>query len=48
MQMNKCGTIAPMQKISQYLGHTSMTVTVATYARYSPSFMADAGAAAEF
>ena len=38
----------PMQKISQYLGHTSMTVTVSTYARYSPSFMADAGAAAEF
>lgn len=38
----------PMQKISQYLGHTSLTVTVATYARYSPSFMIDAGAAAEF
>ena len=38
----------PMQKISQYLGHTSLTVTANTYARYSPSFMADAGAAAEF
>lgn len=38
----------PMQKISQYLGHTSLTVTVKTYARYSPSFMRDAGAAAEF
>lgn len=38
----------PMQKISQYLGHTSMAMTASTYARYSPSFMADAGAAAEF
>lgn len=38
----------PMQKISQYLGHTSITLTASTYARYSPSFMADAGAAAEF
>ena len=38
----------PMQKISQYLGHTSITLTASTYARYSPSFMQDAGAAAEF
>lgn len=38
----------PMQKISQFLGHTSMTMTVSVYARYSPSFMRDAGAAAEF
>lgn len=38
----------PMQKISQYLGHTSLNMTVSTYARYSPSFMKDAGAAAEF
>lgn len=38
----------PMQKISQYLGHTSIIVTSNIYARYSPSFMADAGAAAEF
>lgn len=38
----------PMQKISQYLGHTSLTMTVSVYARYSPSFMQDAGAAAEF
>ena len=38
----------PMQKISQYLGHTSITVTANTYARYSPSYMADAGAAVEF
>lgn len=38
----------PMQKISQYLGHTSLQTTFAIYARYSPSFMADAGAAAEF
>lgn len=38
----------PMQKISQYLGHTSLTMTVAVYARYSPSFMQDASKAAEF
>lgn len=38
----------PMQKISQYLGHTSITLTSTVYARYSPSFMTDAGAAAEF
>jgi len=38
----------PMQKISQYLGHTSLAVTVSTYARYQPSFMADAGVAVEF
>jgi integrase len=38
----------PMQKIAQYLGHTSTRVTESTYARYSPSFMQDAGAAAVF
>ena len=38
----------PMQKIAQYLGHTSTRVTEAVYARFSPSFMQDAGAAAEF
>ncbi len=38
----------PMQKISQYLGHTSTKVTEHTYARFSPSFMRDAGAAAVF
>jgi integrase len=38
----------PILKISQYLGHTSVAVTASTYARYSPSFMADAGAAVEF
>lgn len=38
----------PMQKIAQYLGHTSTRVTEATYARYSPSFMRDASAALEF
>lgn len=32
----------PMQKIAQYLGHTSTRVTEQTYARYSPSFMRDA------
>lgn len=38
----------PMQKISQYLGHTSLRMTEQVYARYSPSFMRDAGAAAMF
>lgn len=38
----------PMQKISQYLGHTSTRVTEQTYARYSPSFMKDASEAATF
>jgi integrase len=37
----------PMQKIAQYLGHTSTRVTEAHYARYSPSFMRDASAALE-
>lgn len=32
----------PMQKISQYLGHTTTAVTERVYARYSPSFMRDA------
>lgn len=32
----------PMQKIAQYLGHTSTRVTEQTYARYSPSYMKDA------
>lgn len=38
----------PMQKISQFLGHTSTRVTEGSYARYSPSFMKDAAAALEF
>lgn len=38
----------PMQKISQYLGHTSLAMTADVYARYSPSFMIDASVAAEF
>lgn len=38
----------PMQKISQYLGHTSLRMTEQVYARYSPSFMQDAGEAANF
>ena len=38
----------PMQKISQYLGHTSQRVTESTYARYSPSYMRDASDAAMF
>jgi integrase len=35
----------PMQKIAQFLGHTSTRVTEQTYARYSPSFMRDASEA---
>lgn len=38
----------PMQKIAQYLGHTSTRVTEQVYARYSPTFMQDASAAAMF
>ena len=38
----------PLQKISQFLGHTSTRVTERTYARYSPSFMKDAAGALEF
>jgi len=32
----------PLDRIAQVLGHTSPKVTYATYARYSPRFMADA------
>ena len=38
----------PMQKIAQYLGHTSTRVTEMTYARYSPSYMRDASAALDW
>ena len=38
----------PMQKIAQFLGHTSTRVTERTYARYSPSFMRDAAAALDW
>lgn len=38
----------PMQKIAQCLGHTSTRVTEQVYARYSPSYMRDASAAAVF
>jgi integrase len=38
----------PMQKIAQYLGHTSTRVTERVYARYSPSFMKDASAALDW
>lgn len=38
----------PLQKIAQFLGHTSTRVTERTYARYSPSFMADAAAALDW
>lgn len=35
----------PMEKISQYMGHSTVRVTERHYARYSPSFMQDAAAA---
>jgi integrase len=38
----------PMQKIAQYLGHTSSKMTERVYARYSPSFMRDAADALEW
>ncbi len=38
----------PMQKIAQFLGHTSTRVTERTYARYSPTFMRDAAAALDW
>lgn len=38
----------PMQKIAQYLGHTSTRVTETTYARYSPTYMRDAATALEW
>jgi integrase len=38
----------PMQKISQYLGHTSTRITEQVYARYSPSFLKDASDALRF
>jgi integrase len=37
-----------MDKIAQMLGHTSPRLTFKVYARFSPSFMADAAAALEF
>ena len=37
-----------MERIAQYLGHTSTRVTYATYARFSPRFMADAKAALDW
>jgi integrase len=38
----------PMQKIAQFLGHSSSKVTERVYARYSPTFMQDAAAALEW
>lgn len=38
----------PMQKISQYLGHSTTAVTEKVYARYSPSFMKDAADALDW
>jgi integrase len=37
-----------MERIAQYLGHTSTRVTYATYARFSPRYMADAASALDW
>lgn len=37
----------PLQRISQYLGHSSIRVTEKHYARYKPDFLHDAAAALE-
>lgn len=38
----------PMQKISQFMGHSNTSVTERVYARFAPDHMADAAAALEF
>lgn len=38
----------PMEKISQYMAHTTVIVTERHYARFSPSYMRDASAALDF
>lgn len=38
----------PIQKIAEFLGHTSSRVTERTYARYTPSFMRDAATALDW
>lgn len=38
----------PLDRIAQVLGHTTTRITYATYARYSPRFMADAVAALDW
>lgn len=38
----------PMEQIAQFLGHTSTRITYATYARFSPRFMASAAKALEW
>ena len=38
----------PMQKISQYMGHSNTAVTERVYARFAPDHLSDAAAALEF
>ena len=38
----------PMEQIAQYLGHTTTRITFATYARFSPRFMAPAAKALDW
>ncbi|OWJ73310.1 integrase [Haematobacter massiliensis] len=38
----------PMSAISQYLGHSSTSITERVYARYSPDYLADAARAIDF
>lgn len=37
-----------MDEIAQYLGHSNVTVTRSTYARFSPDFLRQAASALEF
>lgn len=37
----------PMAEISQYLGHSNISITIRVYARYSPSYLRNAAAALE-
>lgn len=38
----------PMQKISQFMGHSNTTITERVYARFAPDHLSDAAAALDF
>ena len=42
-----CERGVPMEKISHYLGHSDIRVTMRVYAKYQPGHLADAAAALE-
>lgn len=46
VRMLQAGT--PIEKVSQYLGHSNTKITFQTYARFIPSHMADAASILEF